>query len=94
MGFGETSESSISLPSVQSVSLLTELFPKLLRLFLDGWRVNKSGDMYAGMKSSSSSSSSELKGGVLYKSEPKWGRRVPSEPKWGYRSAIRTKMGC
>lgn len=84
MGFGETSESSISLPSVQSVSLLTEFFPKLLRLLLEGWRVNKSGDMYAGMKSSSSSSSSELKGGVLYR----------SEPKWGYRGAVRAKTGA
>lgn len=93
MGLGETSESSISLPPVQSGSLLTELFPKLPMVFLDGCRVSKSEDTYAWMKSSSSSSSSELKGGVLCKSEPKQGCRETSGPKWGYGGLSEREQG-
>lgn len=68
MGLGEISESSISLPSVQSVSLLTVFLPKLLLLFLQGCTRSNSGDVYAWMKSPASKSSSELKGGDLNKS--------------------------
>lgn len=68
MGLGEISESSISLPSVQSVSLLTVFLPKLLLLFLDGCTRGNSGDVYAWTRSPASKSSSELKGGDLNKS--------------------------
>ena len=78
MGLGEISESSISLPSVQSVSLLTTvLFPKLLLLLLDDSTGSTSGEVNAWTRSSASSSSSELKGGVLNKSKPKQGALFP-----------------
>ena len=78
VGLGEISESSISLPSVQSVSLLTTaLFPKLLLLLLDDSTGSTSGEVNAWMRSSASSSSSELKGGVLNKSKPKQGALFP-----------------
>ena len=78
VGLGEISESSISLPSVQSVSLLTTvLFPKLLLLLLDDSTGSTSGEVNAWTRSSASSSSSELKGGVLNKSKPKQGALFP-----------------
>lgn len=72
MGLGEISESSISLPSVQSLSLLTVFLPKLLLLFLDGCTWSNSGDVYVWMRSPASKSSSELKGGDLHESNRGW----------------------
>ena len=77
VGLGEISESSISLPSVQSVSLLTVLFTKLLLLLLEGSTGSTSGEANAWTRSSASSSSSELKGGVLNKPKSKQGALFP-----------------
>ena len=77
VGLGEISESSISLPSVQSVSLLTVLFTKLLLLLLEASTGSTSGEANAWMRSSASSSSSELKGGVLNKPKSKQGALFP-----------------
>lgn len=74
VSLGEKSESSISLPSVQSVSLLPALLPKLHLLFLGGCVESTSGERCARIKPSSSGSSSELKGGVLCKSERNSGK--------------------
>lgn len=73
VGLREILESSTSLPSVQSVSLLTTLFPKLLLLLLEDGTGRTSGDVHAWMRSSPSNSSSELNGGVLNKGKAKQG---------------------
>ena len=64
VGLGEISKSSVSLPSVQSVSLLTVLFLKLLLLLLEASIESKSGEANTWMRLSVFSSSWELMGGV------------------------------